>query len=75
MNDNEEGVTVLKFDVELSVTGPIPALVNKQVAAVLRSLADRLDKDDFEDGFEKIRDEHGEEIGEVYVDYSEMIGF
>lgn len=72
MNDNEEAVTVLKFDVELNVTGPITAIVNKQAAAVLRSLADRLEKDDFEDGFEKIQDERGEEIGEVYVDYSEM---
>ncbi|MCS3741976.1 hypothetical protein [Rhizobium sp. BK661] len=75
MNDNEEAVTILKFDVELSVSGPITAVVNKRTAAVLRSLADRLEKDDFEDGFEKITDASGEEIGEVYVDYSEMETF
>ncbi|WP_155951289.1 hypothetical protein [Rhizobium mesoamericanum] len=75
MNDNDEAVTVLKFDVELNLSGPIPALVNKQAAALLRSLADRLEKDDFEDGFEKINDKDGNEIGEVYVDYSDMITY
>ena len=43
MNDNDELVTVLKCDVELNFTGPIPALVNKRAATVLRVLADRLE--------------------------------
>lgn len=73
MNDNDELVTVLKCDVELNLTGPIPALVNKRAAAVLRSLADRLEKDGFEDGFHPVKDESGEEVGEIYVDYSGMM--
>ncbi|MGO8105209.1 hypothetical protein AB9F46_32990 [Rhizobium leguminosarum] len=73
MNDNEEAVTVLKLDIELNLTGPMQALVNKQAAALLRSVADRLEKDDFQDGFEEINDENGNQIGEIYVDYSDMI--
>ncbi|MBB3389161.1 hypothetical protein FHT82_001884 [Rhizobium sp. BK275] len=73
MNDNDEMVTVLKCDVELNFTGPIPALVNKRAAAVLRSLAERLEKDEFEDGFHPVKDENGEEVGEIYVDYSGMM--
>jgi hypothetical protein len=72
MNDNEESVTLLKFDLELNFSAPALGLVNQEAAAVLRALADRLEKNDFEDGFEKIKNEKGEEIGEVYVDYAEM---
>ncbi|MBY3415029.1 hypothetical protein V7794_11590 [Rhizobium laguerreae] len=75
MNDNEEAVTVLKLDNELNLTGPMQALVNKQAAALLRSVADRLEKDDFQDGFEEINDENGNQIGEIYVDYSDMITY
>jgi hypothetical protein len=50
-------------------------LVNKQAAALLRSVADRLEKDDFQDGFEEINDENGNQIGEIYVDYSDMITY
>ncbi|ANP87437.1 MULTISPECIES: hypothetical protein [Rhizobium] len=75
MNDNEEAVTVLKLDIELNLTGPMQALVNKQAAALLRSVADRLEKDDFQDGFEEINDENGNQIGEIYVDYSDMITY
>ncbi len=71
MNDNDEFVTHLKCDVELNITGPVLALVNKRVAAVLRSLADRLEKDEFEDGFHPVNDENGDKVGELYVDYSE----
>ncbi|RXT16917.1 hypothetical protein B5P46_29710 [Rhizobium leguminosarum] len=75
MNDNEEAVTVLKLDIELNLTGPMQALVNKQAAALLRSVADRLEKDDLQDGFEEINDENGNQIGEIYVDYSDMITY
>jgi hypothetical protein len=72
MNDNEEGVTVLKLDIELNLTGPVMALVNKQAASILRSIADRLEKEEIEDGFEDIKDDTGEKIGEIYADYAEM---
>jgi hypothetical protein len=44
------------------------ALVNKQAAAHLRSIAGRLEKY----GFAEIKDENGNVIGKVYADYAEM---
>jgi hypothetical protein len=46
MNDNEDLVTYLKCDVELNLGGPLIELVNKRAADALRTLADRLEKDD-----------------------------
>jgi len=75
MNDNHDVMTALKFDVELSLTAPIPALVNKKAAAVLRSIADRLEKGEFEEGtdFVEVNDESGKQVGEIYVDYADLI--
>ncbi len=51
-NDNSEIVTALRFDVELTLTGPIPAVVNKKAAALLRVIADRLENGEFEEGLD-----------------------
>ncbi len=75
MNDNHDVVTALRFDVELSLTGPIPALVNKKAAALLRMIADRLEDGDFEEGseFVDVNDENGKSVGEIYVDYGHLV--
>lgn len=75
MNDNNEVVTALRLDVELSLSGPIPASVNKQAAALLRSVADRVEKGEFEEGsdFIELTDENGIRVGEIYVDYADLI--
>lgn len=75
MNDNHDVVTALRFDVELSLTGPIPALVNKKAAALLRMIAERLENGEFEAGSEflDVNDENGKSVGEIYVDYANLI--
>ncbi len=68
--DDDGLITHLKCDVELNLTGVDVAAVNRLAAAELRKLADRLENDEFEDGFHKIAERIGEAMGEVYVDYS-----
>jgi len=56
--------------VELAITGPNVATLNKWAADVLRWLADRIEKGEFEDGFHDLRDNVGKPVGKVYIDYS-----
>jgi hypothetical protein len=49
MNNKEERVTVLMFDMELNLFGHVSALVEKRRAHLFRSIADRLEKEEFEE--------------------------
>ncbi|MFN3832111.1 MAG: hypothetical protein ACK4SQ_07785 [Allorhizobium sp.] len=60
----------LKCDVELEFSAPNDATLNKWAADALRRVADRLERDEFEDGFSDVTDRVGKKIGTVYVDYS-----
>lgn len=61
----------LKCDVELELTGPNVASIEKWAADALRALADRLERGEFQDGFTDAPDRTGKKIGTIYVDYSE----
>ncbi len=74
MNDNHDVVTALRFDVELSLIGPIPALVNRKAAALLSMIAVRLGRWRFEGSeFADVNDENGKSVGEIYVNYANVI--
>ena len=68
--DSEELILHLKCDVELSFSGPNDATLNKWAADALRKLADRIEKDEFQDGHHSVKDNVGKEVGSIYVDYS-----
>ncbi len=71
MTDEEAFTPHLKCDVELELSGPnVPAL-NKWAADALRALAERLERDEFEDGFTDVQDKVGKKIGTIYIDYSQ----
>jgi hypothetical protein len=66
----DDGVTpCLKFDVELDLSGPNYATINKWVADALRRLADAVEKDEFETGHHDVKDTVGKTIGTVYLDH------
>ncbi len=68
----DEGWTpALKCDVELNVSGPNEATINKWIADALRRLADRIEKDELETGFHDVKDTVGKKIGEVYLDHTQ----
>ncbi len=72
MDDGGELTQFLKCDVELNFSGPTTAVINKWAADTLRKLADRIERDEFqEDGFHPVHDKVGKPVGEVYLDYSE----
>lgn len=73
MDDASELTQFLKCDVELNFTGPTTAVINKWAADTLRKLADRIENDEFDDGFHTVTDNVGKPVGELYVDYSEGI--
>ena len=60
----------LQCDIELMVTGPNVGTLNKWTADVLRNLADRIEKDEFQDGWHDVKDNVGKPIGKIYFDYS-----
>jgi hypothetical protein len=68
--DGDEIIPHLKCDVELEFTGPNWTTLNKWAADALRKLADRIEKDEFEDGFHPVKDNAGKPIGTIYVDYT-----
>jgi hypothetical protein len=71
MNDDDDILGPrLKCDVELEFSAPNDATLNKWAADALRRVADRLERDEFEDGFSDVTDRVGKKIGTVYVDYS-----
>ncbi|EAU41945.1 hypothetical protein FP2506_15969 [Fulvimarina pelagi HTCC2506] len=71
MEDEEELTPRLKCDVELELSGPNVPSLNKWVANALRRLADRLERDEFEDGFTDVNDGVGKKIGSIYVGFSQ----
>lgn len=66
----EDDNTTLMCDVELNFSAPSLATANKWAADALRRLADRLERNDFEDGFHDVADGTGKKMGTIYVDYS-----
>jgi hypothetical protein len=75
--DDESGLTqFLTCDVELNFKGPTMEGNNKRAAHALRKLANRIEKDGFdEDGFHPINEDDGTFLGQVYIDYSEGTEF
>ncbi|KQS87444.1 hypothetical protein ASG42_03800 [Rhizobium sp. Leaf391] len=68
---HEHLANYLTCDVELNFAGPTRAVLNKWAADVLRALADRLEKHEFDDGYHEVKDRVGKPVGTIYVDYSE----
>ena len=67
--DDDDVILHLKCDVELDFSGPNDATLNKWAADALRKLADRIEKDEFQDGHHPVKDNVGKPIGTIYVDY------
>jgi hypothetical protein len=67
------GDIYFKCDIELNFTGPTVATLNKWAADVLRKLADRIEREEFEDGFHDVKDNTGKPVGKIYVDYTEEV--
>ena len=61
----------LKCDVELLLECPTAGTCSKWAADALRKAADRLEKEQLQDGFHPLSDNVGKNIGTLYVDYSE----
>ena len=68
MDDEDQLIFHLKCDVELELIGPNHATINKWTADVLRELADRIEKDEFETGHHPVKDKVGKPVGEIYLD-------
>lgn len=67
---NDDDVTPhMTCDVELDFAGPNVATLNKWAAEALRKLADRIEKNEFEDGHHPVKDNVGKPLGTIYVDY------
>lgn len=66
----EDDNTRLKCDVELDFPAPSLSVSNRWAADALRRLADRIERNEFDDGFHDVLDGAGKKIGEIYVDYS-----
>lgn len=71
MNDDEFLTTYLKCDVELDLSAPNIQTINNLAASTLRMLAERIERNEFEDGFTEAKDNTGKTVGTIYVDYSE----
>lgn len=70
MEGDDELIPQLQCDIELILTGPNVATLNKWAADALRKLADRIEKEEFEDGHHEVKDNVGKSVGTIYVDYS-----
>jgi hypothetical protein len=69
MDDDDDVIPYLKCDVEMNLSGPNHATLNKWAADALRRLADSLEKDELEDGHHDLKDNVGKTIGTFYIDY------
>ena len=65
----EDLICHIKCDVEIDVSGPTDSVVTKWTADILRKIADRLEKDEFEDGHHEVKDNSGRPVGTVYFDF------
>lgn len=59
----------LTCDIELELSGPNAATVNKWCADALRKVADRIERDEFETGHHSVTDTIGKPIGTIYLDH------
>ncbi len=59
----------LKCDIELDVSGPNDAMINKWIADALRKLAGQTEKDELDTGFHDVMDSVGKKIGTIYLDH------
>lgn len=69
MEGDDEVIPRLNCDIELELEGPNEATLNKWAADVLRKLADRIEKNEFDSGHHPVTDNVGKPIGTIYVDY------
>ena len=65
MSGETELTPRLKCDVELEFVGPSVPVLEKWAADVLRALADRVERGEFEDGFTDVKDESGKLVGTI----------
>ena len=70
MEGDDQLIPQLQCDTELILTGPNVATLNKWAADALRKLADRIEKEEFEDGHHEVKDNVGKSVGTIYVGYS-----
>ena len=71
MNGMGELTQYIQCDVELNVSGPSQKTVASWTAMALRRIADKLERDEFEDGHHEVQDNSGRPVGTVYFDFSE----
>lgn len=70
MDDGHDDVIpYLNCDIELDLTEPNSATINKWVADALRRLADGIEKDEFDTGHHPVKDNVGKQIGTIYLDH------
>jgi hypothetical protein len=74
MTEDDDVIPYLKCDVEMELTGPNDATLNKWAADALRRLADLIESGSLETGHHDLKDNVGKTIGTVYLDhYGEVI--
>ena len=74
MTEDDDVIPYLKCDVEMELTGPNDATLNKWAADALRRLADLIESGSLESGHHDLKDNVGKTIGTVYLDhYGEVI--
>ncbi len=66
----DDGILHLNCEIELDISGPSDAVINKWTAETLRKLADRIERDEIETGHHPVKDNAGKEIGKIYLDHS-----
>ena len=71
MEEGDKLTPRLRCDMKLELAGPNVPTLNKQAADALRTLADRLEGDQFQDGLNDVIDGNGKKVGTIYVDYLE----
>lgn len=74
MNE-EQFITNIQCDVEINVQGADTGSAATRLAALLRTLADRVESGDFEDGHHNLMTLEHRPAGTVYFDVSEGNGF
>jgi hypothetical protein len=67
--EDDDVIPSLQCDVEMELTGPNVATLNKWAADALRRLADLIESDSLETGHHDLKDNVGKTIGTVYLDY------
>jgi hypothetical protein len=67
--DDDDIIPHLQCDIELDLSGPSHATVNKWTADVLRKLADRIERDELETGHHPVKDNVGKPVGTIYLDH------